>query len=128
LLFGGGLDACRGTIFNCIVWGNTAPADSQISSCSIPNYSCIQGYTVGGQGNIRTNPRFVGPNNLHLLADSPCVDAGTNTNSPTTDKDGNKRPYDGNADGRSTCDIGAYEYVGRPAFASVSPRLWPLYK
>jgi hypothetical protein len=127
---GGGLYGYTGAIVtNCIIWGNMAPVYSQISNHSIPNYSCIQGYTVGqGQGNIGADPRFVGPNDFHLLSNSPCIDAGTNTNCPATDKDGNKRPSDGNGDGRAVCDMGAYEYVGQPAFASVSPRFWPLYK
>jgi hypothetical protein len=109
---GGGLDGCTGVIVNCIIWGNTAPVYPQISNDSIPNYSCIEGYTVGqGQGNIGLNPRFVGPNNFHLLRDSPCIDAGTNANCPATDKDGNPRPSDGNNDGRAVCDMGAYEHV-----------------
>jgi len=124
---GGGLFGCTGAIVNCIIWGNTAPVYSQISAdCSIPNYSCIQGYTVGqGQGNIGLNPRFVGPNNFHLLPDSPCIDAGTNANCPATDKDGNPRPSDGNGDGQAVCDMGAYEYVPRTA---VRQRCWMLYR
>jgi len=126
---GGGFYECTGVIANCIIWGNTARVYSQVSYDSIPNYSCIQGYTVGqGQGNIGLNPRFVGTNDFHLLPDSPCIDAGTNTNCPTTDKDGNKRPYDGNGDGQAVCDMGAYEYVGRPYRVSVPPRLWTLYR
>jgi hypothetical protein len=126
---GGGLDGCTGVIVNCIIWGNMAPANSQVSSCSIPSYSCVQGYSVGqGQGNIGLDPGFVGPNDFRLLPNSPCIDAGSNANSPTTDKDGNPRPYDGNGDGRIICDMGAYEYVRSGARASVPPRLWPLYR
>jgi len=33
---------------------------------------------------------------------------------PPTDKDGNRRPHDGNGDGKAVCDMGAYEYVGPP--------------
>jgi hypothetical protein len=125
---GGGLWGCTGVIVNCIIWGNTARVYSQVSYDSIPNYSCIQGYTVGqGQGNIGANPRFVGPNDFHLRPDSPCIDAGTNANSPATDKDGSPRPVDGNGDGRAVCDMGAYEYVP-PRPAAVPPRLWRHYR
>jgi hypothetical protein len=110
---GGGLSGCTGIIVNCIFWGNAAPVYSQISPDSIPSYSCIQGLTVAG-GNIKLDPRFVGPNDFHLRPDSPCIDAGTNANCPATDKDGNQRPFDGNADGKSTCDVGAYECVTVP--------------
>jgi len=125
---GGGLYSCTGAIVSCIIWGNTAPVYSQISNHAIPNYSCIQGYTVGqGQGNIGLNPRFVGPNNFHLLADSPCIDTGTNANCPALDKDGNARPVDGNGDGRAICDIGAYEH-GRVAPTAIRPGRWMLYR
>jgi hypothetical protein len=125
---GGGLSGCAGTIVNSIIWGNTAPASSQISGCSTPTYSCIQGYTVGGQGNTGLNPRFVGPNDFHLRPDSPCIDVGTSANMPLTDRDGNPRPYDGDGDGQAVCDMGAYEYIGPPWRASVPVRTWMLYK
>jgi len=44
-----------------------------------------------------------------LLPGSPAIDAGDNTGCPLTDARGLRRPKDGNGDGVSTCDIGAYE-------------------
>ncbi|UCH86615.1 MAG: thrombospondin type 3 repeat-containing protein [Dehalococcoidia bacterium] len=54
-----------------------------------------------------------GPTQTHaLLADSPAIDAGDNTDCPTTDQRGIPRPVDGDDDGSATCDIGAFEYCG----------------
>jgi len=110
---GGGLCDCQGTIFNCIIWGNSAPTGPQ-TYLSYPSYSCIQDHTLGGTGIINQDPRFTGPNDFHLKRTSPCIDTGTNENCPTTDKDGNRRPYDAHGSGRAVCDMGAYEYVGPP--------------
>jgi hypothetical protein len=56
---------------------------------------------------------FIGTDNYHLKADSPCIDTGTN--SPVLglepqDFDGTARPLDGNMDGNSVADMGMYEY------------------
>ncbi len=73
---GGGMADCKGTIQNCIIWGNRGLC--QISDCSVPIYSCIQAWTGGGQGNIAHHPYFVdAPNgDYHLKSWSPCIDAG----------------------------------------------------
>ena len=90
-----------------------------------------------GEGNIDSDPCFVEPGywdmndvwvegDYHLLPDSPCIDAGDNMAVPpdTTDLDGdgnttepipfdldgNPRIVDGNDDGNSVVDMGAYEY------------------
>ena len=46
-----------------------------------------------------------------LQAGSPAIDAGTNTNAPTTDQRGQQRPVDGDGNGSEVTDIGAYEFV-----------------
>ncbi|MDP2895451.1 MAG: right-handed parallel beta-helix repeat-containing protein, partial [bacterium] len=73
----GGLDYCRGTIVNCVIWGNRG--FGQLSNSSVPTYSCIQAWTGGGQGNISDYPYFVDvPNgDFHLKSWSPCIDAGS---------------------------------------------------
>jgi len=52
------------------------------------------------------------PFDLHLKAGSPAIDAGTNTGASTFDADGVARPVDGDGNGSSIVDWGAYEYVG----------------
>lgn len=66
-----------------------------------------------GEGNIFTNPLLINTaaGDCHLLVNSPCIDAGTNTDAPSKDKDGILRPQDGNNDDVAICDIGAYEFV-----------------
>jgi parallel beta-helix repeat protein/predicted outer membrane repeat protein len=90
-------------------------------------------YTLNwGPGNIDANPRFVEPGywdsngtpgdvnddfwvggDNHLMAASPCIDAGDPNYVPEpneTDLDGNPRVLDGDNDGNSVVDIGAYEH------------------
>jgi hypothetical protein len=58
------------------------------------------------------NLLFVNPgvNDYHLLPGSVAIDAGTNTNAPIIDLDGNPRPVN------NITDIGCYEYdVSRPS-------------
>jgi len=93
---------CHATVSDCIFWGNTAPDGHEIylySSTMVISYSDIQsaggGIYVGsgssityGSGVIYTDPRFVeGLQGEYYLsqiaagqaANSPCVDAGSNT-------------------------------------------------
>jgi hypothetical protein len=55
-------------------------------------------------GNISADPRYVSyPNDLHLTAQSPCIDQGTSDGAPASDAVGNVRPAG------VGYDIGAYE-------------------
>jgi len=122
--FGGGLSECEGPIVNCIIWANSAIGHAQLYECALPTYSCIEGWTRGGEGNISSDPQFVdldGPdedpatfddNDCRLLVDSPCIDAGNNENwmRDAVDLDGNPRIVDGHNDGLVVVDMGAYEY------------------
>jgi hypothetical protein len=101
---------------NNVLWNNsTTPSGSQINinSGSITvTYSNVEGgYT--GTGNISDDPMFNNPSNADFTfeANSPLVDAGTNTGAPSTDFDGNSRPFDGDRDATPVVDIGAYEYI-----------------
>jgi hypothetical protein len=78
----GGLEACGGAIYNCIIW------ESGLCG-SFPNvtYCCVQGGWIG-EGNIGDDPLFVdqgGPdgdpntyedNDYRLQSDSACIDKG----------------------------------------------------
>lgn len=113
---GGGLYGCTGAIGNCIVWGNAAPSNPEIFASSIPSYSCIQDWALGGTGNITLDPRLANPaaGDFHLLADSPCIDAGGAVAGLNEDFEGDYRPYKAVAESRgdgSGYDIGADEYL-----------------
>ncbi|MEW6104718.1 MAG: right-handed parallel beta-helix repeat-containing protein [bacterium] len=127
------------SLTNNIIANNTkyGISEGSINSDPLPNYNCFfnndsgdyydydtqkietvewlnsaGGYT----GNIVSNPLFVdsGRNNYSLTPNSPCIDKGLNTviGIFSTDKNGNSRIFDGDKDGTSTVDIGAYEFQG----------------
>ncbi len=77
--YGGGIYLYEGFIINCIIWGNFASSEgSQIHKSKNPLYSCVQGWSGAGRGNITAGPVFVAPANgdYHLRSDSPCIDEG----------------------------------------------------
>jgi hypothetical protein len=97
---GGGLYYCTGITENCVIWGNTARIDPQLSESSKPTYSHIGG-----------DPQFVDSDNrdFRLKPTSPCIDGGFNDPElPETDIAGMHRIMFG---GKSfTVDMGAYEF------------------
>ncbi len=71
------------------------------------------GDSCDAYNNIQMNPLFINApvGDYHLQEFSPCIDAGDNSSvSIQTDPDGNLRIIDGNNDGSSVVDMGAYEY------------------
>lgn len=61
-----------------------------------------------------------GPTATHaVLSTSPALDAGSNSICPSTDQRGEDRPADGDGDGASVCDIGAFELGGLVATKTV---------
>lgn len=120
------------TVANCILWGNGSGEIYQQSPIEV-RYSCIEGWSGGGVGNIVTDPEFsrdpaVGDlGNLHLRSGSPCIDAGDSDAVPSGvvgDYDGNGRFYDdpctvdtglAGAAG-AVVDMGAYEYCRESPF------------
>ncbi|MBU0569109.1 right-handed parallel beta-helix repeat-containing protein, partial [bacterium] len=92
--------------YNC-VWGNGT------NSPTTNYYNCSP-----GPNDISLDPQFIGGDDYHLQASSPCIDKGTNSppgGLPSTDKDGNPRPYNG-----GIADMGAYEYQGTPYTCTVT--------
>ncbi len=122
------------TLKNVILWGDTAPNGPELyaaSSTHSISYSLIQGGCASiagalcGDGNLDANPLLGRLHNnggntktMALITGSPAIDAGTNTDCPSTDQRGGLRPVDGDGDGTLTCDIGAVEYQGH-LFADV---------
>ncbi len=118
------------TVVNSILWGDTnggSPREVYLydanSSIAI-TYSDVQGGDPGnpgspwlGLGNIDADPQFVGGNNYHLTADSPCIDRGRDGGDiPIDDIDGDVRPWDMPAPNNPTAyDMGSDEYVGESA-------------
>lgn len=105
------------TMQNCIVWGNSSGIVNGIGSDATVTYSIVQGgYT--GTGNLNVDPLFVSQpaigldasGDLHLQACSPAIDAGDNTGAPTSDLDGNTRPFNATDKPEALADLGAYEY------------------
>ena len=98
--WGGG--AMEGSLVNCIVYDNTAPdgANYRWSTCS----STCTTPMPAGAGNITNAPQFVSMEDMHLLSNSPCINAGDNSNVFTPcDLDGTSRVQGG------AVDMGAYE-------------------
>jgi len=115
---GGGIRSSVGaspTVFNTILWGNTAggsPDEISVSESSLIDitYSDIQGgdpdypgSPYSGIGNILCDPAFVRRNgDYHLTGSSCCIDTGTDVGAPDYDIDGDIRPqgngYDMGAD------------------------------
>jgi len=111
-------------ITNCILWGNTdgvspdeqAQIYDDVDSSSMVKYSCVEGLNIyAGNNNIGDNPLFLAdiPDQVRLLATSPCIDAGDNNSVPvdvTTDIEGHPRITDGDCNGTDIVDMGAYEF------------------
>lgn len=101
---------------NSIVWGNTPDQIYEaLGATATASYCNIEGVYPGTE-NITADPLFINSENgdYHIQFLSPCRDAGTSSNAPDTDIDGDARPI-GNG-----YDIGADEctqlfQVGVPA-------------
>ncbi|MBU1693127.1 MAG: right-handed parallel beta-helix repeat-containing protein, partial [Verrucomicrobia bacterium] len=112
---GGGL--CMegsGSVAACIIYGNTAAASGPNGHdpSALGTYDhCCSTPEIAGPALVTDAPSFVAPaaGNFRLAADSPCIDAGPAGADVSTDLDGLPRPLDGDADGVSVIDIGAYE-------------------
>ncbi len=77
-----------------------------------------------GTGNIDADPCFAFANDLHLISGSSCIDTGTNSPSgglPTTDLAGYTRAMDGDENGSSVVDMGAYEFDPDSSYIALSP-------
>ncbi|MBU0718524.1 MAG: hypothetical protein KJ749_09775, partial [Planctomycetes bacterium] len=126
------------TIWNSILWGNANASgmtqNAQLHGALWIYNSAVQGWTGGldGDANIGYDPRFVNPGSwddngtpdfelddvwmdgdYRLLPHSPSIDTGDNSAVPDgiiTDLGGHPRFHDGDRDGVTTVDMGAYEF------------------
>ncbi len=113
-------------LINSIVSGNTQQSGNECNTV-FPDVIVSSGATLhapanacrmrAGAGDIATSDAGLGALNdnggftrTHALAStSVAVDAALTANCAATDQRGQARPSDGNGDGQSLCDIGAYE-------------------
>lgn len=124
--FGGIMDDF--TAYNSIIWGNHAVnsiPEAGLSNSTL-NYSIVKDEVgINGVGNIdgtsANSPLFIQPiipdtipnigGDFHLGEFSTLIDAGLNSyNNTSYDLAGMSRIEDGNGNGTSTIDLGAYEY------------------
>jgi hypothetical protein len=96
--------------------GSTGPTIS-VLHCLTDASDFGSGVTLDASTVLNTNPGFTGFGDLHLMPGSPCIDAGDNTQLPsslTMDLDGYAR-IQGNI-----VDLGAYEYGGQSSTKDAS--------
>jgi len=120
---GGGIynsTSCIVTLINSLLWGNSPEEIYNVETAdTTATYSLIQG-GYAGEGNLDADPQFVAPRaaleaptlsgNYHLRYGSPGIDAGSNAAlTVAMDLQNNPRVRDGNGDGQTVVDIGAYE-------------------
>jgi CSLREA domain-containing protein len=96
-------EECTGTIID---GGHNISSDEtcgfSLANDSMPNTDPLLGPSQDNGG----------PTWTHALPwNSPAIDAGDNTQCPSTDQRGMPRPIDGNMDGNPVCDIGSYELI-----------------
>lgn len=108
-------------VFNNILsLSNSTPENTYaFSEMGLPfaslDYNNIYGWeypnstTPNGANSIFVDPLFVSADDHNLQTGSPCIDAGNNTGAPSEDILANARPFDGDGNGTSIVDIGAFE-------------------
>lgn len=116
-------------IVNSILWDNgpLPVIDGNQATTTIAYSDVEHGWFGRGVGNINEDPLWALRDDAHLLAGSPCIDAGTNDPEalPPNDADGNPRSLDGDGDGNVTTDMGIYEYnTESPTIAVSQPELF----
>jgi hypothetical protein len=105
------------TVTNNIIMGHTTGISLTRSASITAIFNDFYNNTTNARGfsldvsNIVINPQLNA--SYHLNAGSPAIDAGTRTNAPLSDMDGEPRPMIGTS-GLFRFDIGADEFIGTP--------------
>jgi hypothetical protein len=108
------------TLINTIISNNSGVADCSGSLTPSSTNNLISdgscGATLSGAPLIGPLAYNDGPTQTHaLLPESAAIDAGNDIYCPGTDQRGAPRPQDGDGDGVSACDIGAFELGDAPS-------------
>lgn len=106
--YGGGVYCYGNGVFNnTIIYHNTAAVRPNWYNTTVGTQTYRNCCTIPSVGTsaVTNAPLLAGRENPHLVADSPCRDAGTNTYASGADIDGEVRIYN------TTVDIGCDEYV-----------------
>lgn len=104
------------SIANSIIYDNNIEYYSYIGNASAIFSNIEENNTYPGEGNINEDPLFLGfgDHPYQLSSGSPCIDTGTpdttGLNLPWLDLMGNYRMWDGDFDGDTIVDMGAYEF------------------
>ncbi len=103
-------------VSNCIVYNPALGSD--VGGASSITYSCLHDTAAASKGNtlgagvLFVDPQIASPasHTIDLADTSPCIDTATDTVAPPVDFYGTARPLDGNGDGVSRADMGAFEH------------------
>ena len=88
-----------------IVYGNAGVTGGAGIGDAVVENNCLEGWTVGGTGNIDADPLFVGGGNYQLDPSSPCVNVAPAIAGIDDDHIGNPRP----SPAWTLADMGCYE-------------------
>ncbi|MDQ4144453.1 MAG: right-handed parallel beta-helix repeat-containing protein, partial [Actinomycetota bacterium] len=104
---------------DCLSENGSSPnygAGNLIETNNNCTFSSGEQATTGVDPSLATLDLNGGQTRTRALSEtSPALDAGSNSDCSATDQRGVARPADGNGDGISTCDIGAYEWADADA-------------
>jgi hypothetical protein len=108
---GGGLYGSFATIWNSIIYFNTAPTNANVAGSGSMISNCCAMPGLGGS-NFTNAPTFVNfaSRDFHLAAGSSCIERGSAIPAVKTDYDGIPRPQQATVAGSPEYDVGAFEY------------------
>jgi uncharacterized repeat protein (TIGR01451 family) len=130
--WGGGFFNENPNVTNIVVRNNifsqnlTSQIVNESTATLTVDYNLIDGtqgyaYAINGANYVTGNPGFVNPGaDFHLQSNSPAIDAGSATDAPGSDYEDNTRPQDGDGNGSSLYDIGAYEVTPSLSLSSTT--------